>query len=167
MSQVMIVDNDPDILVSNERLLGYILTRAHQQYRQRMALAIEGTTLNVSQVMILARVHAHSQNREESYLTQTRLSHITGIEKSSMVLFLDSLVKGYWVERLRHPTDRRAQVIRMTPSGAARFREINVRLKMVEQESLSLFTDAERDHLFRQLLRLTQHLQQLETVTTD
>ncbi|MGN6422178.1 MAG: MarR family transcriptional regulator [Asticcacaulis sp.] len=36
------------------------------------------------------------------------LSKVTGIEKSSVVLFLDALEKDGWVERRPHPGDRRA-----------------------------------------------------------
>jgi len=155
-------DFDDDVVQSHMQSLGYVLARSHFLVRQRMIQALEGTGLHMGHVVILASLRAQSLLHQKSDLTQTRLTQISGIEKSSLVLFLDVLEKDGWVERRRHPTDRRAHIVHLTESGAERFNQIGLRLQQSENECLAVFDPAERKQLSGLLLRLTQHLQALE-----
>lgn len=153
---------DDDIVQIHSQSLGYLLGRAHLLFRQRIIKALEGTGLNMGQVLILASLRAQSQLHRESDLTQTRLTQITGIEKSSLVLFLDALERDGWVERRRHPTDRRAYIVHLTGPGAERFNQVGQRLHENETECLAAFEDAERKQMSGLLLRLIQQMQPLE-----
>jgi len=153
---------DDDVVQSHMQSLGYVLARTHFLFRQRMIQALEGTGLHMGHVVILASLRAQSLLHQESDLTQTRLTQISGIEKSSLVLFLDALEKGGWVERRRHPTDRRAHIVHLTESGAERFNQVGLRLKQNEDECLAVFNDTERQQVSGLLLRLTRHLQALD-----
>jgi DNA-binding MarR family transcriptional regulator len=86
------------------------------------------------------------------------LSKVSGIEKSSVVLFLDALEKDGWVERRPHPGDRRAHRVHLTENGRARFTQIGLKLKAAQDEALSVFAPDEREAFERYLLRLIEGL---------
>jgi DNA-binding MarR family transcriptional regulator len=87
-------------------------------------------------------------------MNQRRLSEVTMIEKSSMVLFLDTLERSGWVRRVRDANDRRAQIVEMTESGAARFGEVGKKLKAAQDDFVEPLTEAELDQLTGLLARL-------------
>jgi len=151
---------DDEIVQVHARSFGYVLAHVHGLFNARLAATLEGTGLHMGHVVVLATLRAQRELHQESTLTQTRLAEASGIEKSSLVLFLDALEKDGWIERLRHPTDRRAHIIHLTPSGAERFNEIGVRLQKQQQLNLSVFTAHEQADLLRQMTRLLHHLQE-------
>ncbi|HVZ98829.1 MAG TPA: MarR family transcriptional regulator [Caulobacterales bacterium] len=83
---------------------------------------------------------------------------LSGIEKSSVVLFLDALEKDGWVERRPHATDRRAHAVHLTRKGRARFEQVGKRLAAAQEEALAEFSAAERKQLEGLLVRLITHL---------
>lgn len=142
----------------HDQSLGYMLARAHGLFHARLAEAIAWSGLHMGHVLILSTLRAQRELHGESTLTQTRLAAITGIEKSSLVLFLDGLEKDGWVERRRHPTDRRAHIVHLTDEGGRRFEQIGAILFQREQENLAVLTAEERTHLLSLLTRLVRHL---------
>lgn len=150
---------DDEIVQVHARSFGYVLAHAHNLFSSRLAETLDGTGLHMGHVVVLATLRAQRELHQESTLTQTRLAEASGIEKSSLVLFLDALEKDGWVQRLRHPTDRRAHIIHLTDTGAERFNEIGVRLQKRQQENLSVFSAQEQADLLRQMTRLLRHLQ--------
>jgi DNA-binding MarR family transcriptional regulator len=128
--------------------LGFLLQRAHLRFREAMLAALEGSGLNLGQLSILGTLAARND------LSQRQLSASTGIEKSSMVLFVDALEQAGWVERREHPTDRRAQAIHLTAVGLGRLAVVGPRVQAVEAQALARFSASERDALFSLLRRL-------------
>jgi DNA-binding MarR family transcriptional regulator len=88
-------------------------------------------------------------------MSQTRLGELTQIEKSSMVLFLDSLEAGRWVARKGDPKDRRAHIVRMTPEGRRKFVDLGPRLLTAQQHFLKPLSGAEIKALTEMLKRLS------------
>jgi DNA-binding MarR family transcriptional regulator len=150
---------DDEIVQVHARSFGYVLAHVHGLFNARLAKALDGTGLHMGQVVVLATLWAQRELHQESTLTQTRLAQASGIEKSSLVLFLDALEKDGWVERRRHPTDRRAHIIHLTDSGVARFAEVGVRLQKQQQLNLSVLSAHEQADLLRLMTRLLRHLQ--------
>ncbi|MGZ3297676.1 MAG: MarR family winged helix-turn-helix transcriptional regulator [Asticcacaulis sp.] len=149
---------DDEIVKVHSRSFGYVLSHVYALFSGRLAESLAGTGLHMGQVLVLATLRAQRELYRESTLTQTRLAQVTGIEKSSLVLFLDALEKDGWIERLRHPTDRRAHIIHLTDEGGRRFEQVGYGLYLRERENLSVFTDEERTHLLGLLTRLFAHL---------
>jgi len=142
------------VVRTHEKAMGYLLAQAHNLYRARLAQVLEGTPLHMGHVVLLASLYARND------LTQVQLTRIAGVEKSSVVLFLDALEKDGWVERRRHPTDRRAHLVHLTDSGRERFIVIGKALGEVQEAMLSVFAPEERRQLEALLLRLIGHLQE-------
>ncbi len=157
------MDFDDDIIRQHMRSFGYLLANCHGLWRDEMARAIDGTGIHMGHVVILASLRAERLIHGDGDLTQTRLAQLSGIEKSSLVLFLDALEKDGWVERRRHPTDRRAHNIHITDKGLERFEIIGARLFVNEQRALAIFDDEERARFMNSLARLLVHLKGLDS----
>jgi DNA-binding MarR family transcriptional regulator len=132
--------------------IGFLLSRAHQGFRLRMSAAIEGSGLHLGQIAILG-VLAQTNN-----LSQKQLTRLTGIEKSSMVIFIDGLEAGGLVERLRHPTDRRAHVVHLADRALAKLAPIGLRLQEAEARNLSVLSADERETFAQLLSRVADHV---------
>ena len=130
--------------------IGSLLARAHGVVRHRMTNALEGSGLHLGHIAILSLL-ADGEGR-----TQKILSAETGIEKSSMVLFLDSLEAGGWVRRVRDPEDRRAHIVELTEEGASRFAAIAPRMKDVQDAFLAPLGESERAQLVDLLIKVTR-----------
>jgi DNA-binding MarR family transcriptional regulator len=145
-------DTEDRIVARHAQSLGWLLANAHGLYRQRLAEAIRDEPVHMGQVVLLASLFAHND------LTQAQLSKVSGIEKSSVVLFLDALEQDGWIERRRHPSDRRAHLVHLTEAGQARFARLGEKLQTAQEATLSVFTPAERSSFEAYLQRLVDHL---------
>ena len=137
---------------------GYALAQLGRLFRDSLARTLEGTGLHMGHVLVLATLRAQRELHGESTLTQTRLAEATGIEKSSLVLFLDALERDGWVERVRHPNDRRAHIIHLTDEGARRFEQVGLGLYRQQQANLAVLSEAEQKAMLEMMHRLTAHL---------
>ena len=142
---MMETENDADLSG-----LGFLLARAHAAVRQRAVAALEGSGLHLGHVALLsALVEGPGQ-------TQAALCAATGIEKSSMVLFVDALERDGWVERRVHPSDRRAHLVVLTEAGAKRLGQTGPRLVRARQAAFAILSPAEQAVLAGMLRRLVQ-----------
>ena len=147
-----------EIHAFHAQAFGYALARLSRLFHDSLAATLEGTGLHMGHVLVLATLRAQRELHGESTLTQTRLAEGTGIEKSSLVLFLDALEREGWVERCRHPTDRRAHIVHLTDEGAARFEQVGLGLYRQQQANLAVLDEAEQAGMLEMMDRLTEHL---------
>jgi DNA-binding MarR family transcriptional regulator len=130
--------------------IGFLLQRAHHRLRERMVAVLEGSGLHLGHISILAALV------ESEGLTQRELVERTGIEKSSMVLFIDSLERDGLALRAHRPGDRRAYNVMLTAEGARRLALIGPRLAATEEAFLDVLSATERAGLAAMLARLDQ-----------
>ena len=144
---------------------GFVMQRIHLHWRQRLMAALEGTGLHGGHVVVLAtlwvRLMQARARGEDPGLTQTQLVQVSGVEKSSLVLFLDGLEADGWIERRKHPADRRAHLVYLTPSGAERFGRVGQTLHAFDLENFAPFSDTEKAALMGGLTKLLLHLEGL------
>jgi DNA-binding MarR family transcriptional regulator len=98
----------------------------------------------------------------EGAITQHALGKCVGIDPSSLVSTIDELERQGLVERRRHPTDRRAHALHVTPLGKrtlARGREL---AKQAQADLLAPLNAEEREQLHALLLRLALHTSAVE-----
>jgi DNA-binding MarR family transcriptional regulator len=129
--------------------IGFQLQRAHNRVRGAVLAVLDGSDLNPGQLAILGVLAAKPGQ------TQRDLIAATGIEKSSMVIFLDRLEAQGWIERRAHPTDRRAHAVHLTDAGLGRLAVIGPRLDAAEAQALFALSADEKAHLLRLLQRLS------------
>src|SRR5262249_14829180 len=87
---------------SGRASIGFLLARSHGLIRARMIAALDkgalGGGASGEGALHLGHVALLSSLLAENDQTQTQLVQGTGIEKSSVVLFLDALESGGWIE---------------------------------------------------------------------
>ncbi len=140
------------VVAYHQKAMGFLLVKSHTLFHSHMVKALENTSLHMGHVVVLASLYAQND------LTQVQLAQISGIEKSSIVLFLDALEKDGWLERRRHPSDRRAHLVHLTEDGRARFVPVGQALYAAQGEALSIFEPYEVAQLESLLVRLIGHL---------
>ena len=123
------------------KALGFLLQRAHNLLRIQLQNVLEGSGIHLGQIAIMGAL------TKGNPLTQRELCEWTGIEKSSMVLFLDSLEKQGWIRRARHPTDRRAHAVSLTSSGLERLAILGPRIVRTEEQFLGVLSVKDRKKL--------------------
>lgn len=90
--------------------LGWLLAQAGHALTTELTAALEGLSVTPRGhcVLSVALTGGH---------TQKQLAEAIGIDKTTMVVTLDSLEEAGLAERVPSETDRRARVIRVTPAG--------------------------------------------------
>jgi DNA-binding MarR family transcriptional regulator len=121
--------------------IGFLLQRAHSTIRGRLTAVLEGSGIHLGHIAILGMLV------QEDGLTQRELSVRTGIEKSSMVLFIDHLEREGWIERKAHPEDRRAHAIAITRRGQDQLSVLGPKLTQAENDGLTSLSTADRAKL--------------------
>lgn len=128
--------------------IGFLIHKARARLGEGIWAALEGSGLHPGHLGVLGAL------TDAGPMNQRRLSELTLIDKSSMVLLLDALEQGGWVRRVRDPADRRAHIVEMTKEGAERFAALGVKLKKVQNEFLAPLDAEEQELLVDLLFRL-------------
>jgi len=142
--QPQLADAPTACLMTN---LGWMLDHASHAFGSEVAAAL--APLGVGQrgfCVLSAAVDAE--------YTQTQLAGIIGLDKTTMVVTVDELERLGLAERVASPTDRRARVIRVTPTGRDRLAEGQEIIQRVQSEVLDALPEADRDTFLRCLTQL-------------
>ncbi|MEE6307054.1 MarR family winged helix-turn-helix transcriptional regulator [Plantactinospora veratri] len=89
--------------------------------------------------------------------SQADLGRRSGIHLSDVVAAVNDLTDRQFVERSPDPTDRRRNVITLTPAGRRQLRRLDQRLTRIQDDLLAPLAPVERDQLTRLLTRLLEH----------
>ena len=89
--------------------------------------------------------------------SQADLGRRSGIHLSDMVAAINELADRAYVERTPDPTDRRRNVISLTPAGKRQLRRLEKRLAQTQDELLAPLTPDERRDLTALLTKLLDH----------
>jgi len=91
---------------------------------------------------------------EGARTTQAAIADSLGFDPSQLVSFLDGLEEHGLIERRRDPTDRRRQMVSMTPAGRQKLAAFRKLVRRIEDEFLAALDDDERATLHELLLRI-------------
>ena len=89
--------------------------------------------------------------------SQAELSRRTTIDRSDMVAAINDLVEQGYVERSPDTTDRRRNVVNMTPAGRRRLHQLDRLLAEVQDQLLAPLSAKERTYLITLLTRLVDY----------
>jgi MarR family transcriptional regulator, lower aerobic nicotinate degradation pathway regulator len=129
----------------------YLLKRLAMAIKERTAAALEGSGLSPYDHGILALLD------EEPPETQATIADALGYDRSHLVGVLDDLEERGLIERRRDPSDRRRQVVTLTPAGKEALTRIRTVAKRVEEEFFEPLDAAERGTLLELLTQLAGH----------
>ncbi|MDH6522611.1 DNA-binding MarR family transcriptional regulator [Streptomyces sp. SAI-135] len=96
---------------------------------------------------------------------QAELARCLGLDRTVMVYLIDDLETAGLVERVPDPSDRRSKLIRATPAGTARLRELRKATVIAEAELLADFSLAEMKSLRSLLQRIAARGSRYQQVT--
>jgi DNA-binding MarR family transcriptional regulator len=140
--------NSPTLHAALVRHTGYLISKVGMMAQREFATKIASVGLNPRMWGAL-NVLDH-----DGPMTQQGLGQCVGIDPSSMVATIDELEAIGLVERQRHPSDRRAHALHVTPQG----REVLSRGRKLaaeaQEELLSGLSAEERAELHRLLLTI-------------
>ena len=86
--------------------------------------------------------------------SQVRIGQRCGIDQSDMNAMVNELTGQGHVARAVDPSDRRRNLITLTPAGQRRLDELDTALSRVQGDLLNALSAAERDHLAVLLTRV-------------
>ncbi|MFI0480543.1 MarR family winged helix-turn-helix transcriptional regulator [Actinomadura sp. 9N215] len=89
--------------------------------------------------------------------SQAALGRRTGIDRSDVVAALNELVAKKLIERTPDPSDRRRNVITITPDGSRHLEELDGVLAAIQDDLLAPLTPSERAQLTALLTRVADH----------
>ncbi len=89
--------------------------------------------------------------------SQAALGRRTGIDRSDVVATINELAQRTLVERSPDPSDRRRNIITITPAGTRHLDTLDRLLADVQDELLAPLSAAERRELVRLLTRVVDH----------
>lgn len=89
--------------------------------------------------------------------SQAELGRRSGIDRSDMVALVNEFAANKLVERTPDETDRRRNVVAITPTGRRYLRKLDTLLAKTQDQLLSPLSATERKQLVRLLTRLVDH----------
>jgi DNA-binding MarR family transcriptional regulator len=91
---------------------------------------------------------------QEEPRPQRELAAMCGLDPSTLVPILDGMERRGWIERRRHPHDRRAHLVALTPAGGALLRRARPIAVRVQAEQMRPLRENERTRLVTLLRKL-------------
>lgn len=138
-------DGLPDALASR---LGYLLKHAQQRLVLAAGPAMAPFGIDGRELTVLALLAA------EVPLSQQNAAELLGVDRTTMVMLVDTLEAKGLVERHRSPEDRRKNIVEVTPAGLDCLRGAGKARDEAEREFLAPLGDT----LSRQFVRALQIL---------
>ncbi|MDQ6607945.1 MAG: MarR family winged helix-turn-helix transcriptional regulator [Actinomycetota bacterium] len=138
------------------RHTGFLLSKIGGIAQKRFAERIESVGLNVRMWGALNVLDA------EGAISQHALGQSVGIDPSSMVATIDELEARGLVERHRHPSDRRAHALHVTPAGRRTLAAGRELAKSAQADLLAPLDESEREQLHALLLRVASGIDRRE-----
>ncbi|TDC93943.1 MarR family winged helix-turn-helix transcriptional regulator [Actinomadura sp. 7K507] len=89
--------------------------------------------------------------------SQATLGRHTGIDRSDVVAALNELAAKGLIERTPDPSDRRRNIITLTPDGSRHLEELDAVLGGIQNDLLAPLSPSERDQLTGLLTRIIDH----------
>jgi DNA-binding MarR family transcriptional regulator len=84
-------------------------------------------------------------------LTQSQLTELMGSDPNTMAALIERMETHGWVERRPHERDRRAQRIRLKPTGRRKYGQLRAIALELQQEVLGTLPEERRDSFLEEL----------------
>ena len=139
-------DLPPDLPEPLHASIAFLVTRIHARMHRELAAALAPLDLMPAHVGVVFGLE------EMGPVTQSEATRALGVSAPSMVQVVDELEQGGLVERRRHATDRRAQVLHLHGDTSGLVAQVHVLAGEVSNSVLAPLSTASR----RRLLALMQ-----------
>ena len=129
---------------------GYCLYKSAMRFRSLLDEALQKHGLLTPQLGMLRIVH------ESGSLSQHDIGDGLGIDKASIVKFIDQLEKLKLVIRKNHETDRRIKMVSLTAKGTKVLKKGALIRQQIEEQFLAPLTATERSQVKKLMPKLTR-----------
>jgi DNA-binding MarR family transcriptional regulator len=133
-------------------IFGYALYRSGLHFREMLVEALEKDGLVPSQLAILNVL------RDGNSFNQMQLGEELGIDRASMVKFIDGLEDAGLVERIPDAHDRRAKLLRLTAKGRTKYASLRKKEEAVEAQFLTSLSPSDQEALRRIIFKLAAQI---------
>ncbi len=133
-----------------EDCIFFLLARAQQAGVRFWTQALTDTNLTAVQAMVV-----NFLGRRDP-ITAKELSERTGLDTATLTGVIDRLEASGWIERRRHPSDRRAIHILLSDRGRKIVPLLKKKMEKANREFLAALGDNEQQE-FRRLLRAVRN----------
>lgn len=133
-----------------EDCIFFMLARAQQAGVRYWTQALTDTGLTAVQAMVLNFLG------QEDSTTARELSERTGLDTATLTGVIDRMEASGWIERRRHPSDRRAIHICLTDQGREMVPRVRKKMQKANGDFLAALDDKEQRE-FRRLLRMVRN----------
>jgi DNA-binding MarR family transcriptional regulator len=106
----------------------------------------------------VSEAHALMELARNNGLTQSELGMRVQLEKSTVSRLVDNLVARSWLERQRHPSDRRAVLLQLTARGFEAAGELEQARRRKFATLLDRIPEEDRDQIVQALDAMTEAL---------
>jgi DNA-binding MarR family transcriptional regulator len=134
--------------------LGFLVADIIHLYARRFQH--HETTLTLTECRVLAQLARHPG------VTQTRLGELTETDRMTLTRTLNRLQKNHWIERRRHPGDRRANHLHLCEAARPILARIASASEQAQQEALAGIASVDRQRLIDLLERVHSSLASAE-----
>jgi DNA-binding MarR family transcriptional regulator len=128
---------------------GYAFVKAALKYKFMLSSELNSFNIVSPQLGMLKLLHVLGP------VSQIQLGQEMGIDKASMVKFLDGLEKNKWIQRMTDKKDRRIKLVGVTTKGLEAIKKLTTIQQKVVKEFLSPLSKAEQEQLKDLISRLT------------
>lgn len=132
--------NSPFSVAEAQDSTGFLLWQTTTLWQRRIVGALRAHDLTHAQFVLLASLLWLSQR--ETQITQTRLAQHAQLDLMMTSQVLRTLERKGYLTRTPHPTDTRAKMLALTPTGADKARAA---VPMVEGEDHAFFAELGAD----------------------
>jgi MarR family transcriptional regulator, transcriptional regulator for hemolysin len=129
--------------------LCWLLSRAAWTLTTELTAALEGLGFAPRGHQVLAAAASGSH-------TQSELAAMTGVDKTTLVVTIDSLDAAGLAERRPSPADRRARIIVVTKAGHEKLREADAIIHDIHEDVLAVLGEPERAAFLDALTQLVR-----------
>jgi DNA-binding MarR family transcriptional regulator len=137
---------------SNSHYLGHWVKVVNHSQMVASNRILEPHGLTVSSWYILYHVNDSTQ------ISQKQLQKILGIESGSMAILVDGLVRKGWIERTQDDKDRRANNLKLTSKGFARWKKVPDFVEILREKMMKGVTKEEEASVVKILKRCWENL---------
>lgn len=133
--------------MSSERQFWRLAWQMWMQAKQMLTGALAPLDLQPREFWLLTVM-------QEAPRPQRELAAMCGLDPSTLVPILDGMERRGWIERRRHPRDRRAHLVALTAAGRALLRRARPIALRVQADQMRPLREKERTRLVALLRKL-------------
>ena len=132
-----------------EQHIGHLLRRSHQRHVANFEKGLGSLDLTPTQFAALAKIG------ERGEVSQNLLGRQTAMDPATIQGVIQRLMARNLIERRADPSDRRATLLRLTPTGLALAKKAIAKVEAVSQTTLAPLDARERSALALLLQKLS------------